>query len=423
MTARRWVSRAAHAALLATSAVAVGLAGHAAVNVARWRRPTPADAEPLENLAVTVVVPARNEAARISSCLQALLTQQGVPQFRVVVVDDNSEDSTGHIVSEFAVDARLSLISGKQRPAGWLGKNWACHQGAQYALTDPTHQPAVLVFVDADVELAPDAISCAVNVARRSGLDAVCPYPHQVCGSVTERVMQPLLQWSFLTTLPLRLAERSSRPSLTAANGQFFVVTAARYRLAGGHERIRSQVLDDVALMRAVKAAGGRGGVVDGTTLAQCRMYSGAAELTAGYAKSLWSMAPNPAGSLGIAALLFAVYSGPAVAAVAGARVAWVAVAAGWTSRLITDRATGYRVWPDALTHPIAIAAFSALTVKSVIGHARGTLRWKGRPISDEPSAGGRSLDPGMTTGSSAAGLSAVADASTTATGANPWPR
>ena len=92
-----------------------------------------------------------------------------------------------------------------------------------------------------------------------------------------------------MTTLPLRLAETSPRPSLTAACGQFVVVRRDALERAGGVAAIRGAVLDDIALVRAIKAAGGRGGFVDGTDLASCRMYAGWPELRAGYGKSLWA--------------------------------------------------------------------------------------------------------------------------------------
>ena len=132
--------------------------------------------------------------------------------------------------------------------------------------------------------------------------------------------MQPLLQWSILTTLPLRLAERSHRPSLAAANGQFIVVRRAAYVRAGGHAP--DAVLDDLALVRAIKQGGGRGGVVDGTSLATCRMYDGWAELRDGYGKSLWSAFGGPLGSGGVVGALSLAYVVPAFAALRGLELA-----------------------------------------------------------------------------------------------------
>ena len=103
-----------------------------------------------------------------------------------------------------------------------------------------------------------------------------------------ERLVQPLVPWLWATTLPVRIAERSPRPSLAAATGQFLVLTRRGYDRAGGHAAVRGEVLEDIALLRAVKRAGGRGGPVDGSRLASCRMYDGWPALRDGYAKSMW---------------------------------------------------------------------------------------------------------------------------------------
>jgi hypothetical protein len=193
--------------------------------------------------------------------------------------------------------------------------------------------------------------------------------------------VQPLLQWSWLTTLPLRLAERSSRPSLTAASGQFVVVRRDALERAGGFAAVRTAVLDDIALVRAIKASGGRGGVVDGTALATCRMYEGWAQLREGYRKSLWAAfgsAPRASGVLGLLGLTYVL---PPLAALRGSRVGALGYAAGVTSRLIAARRTGGRAFPDALAHPLSVGVFGYLTVTSLIARRRGELRWKGRPI------------------------------------------
>src|SRR5205807_5961315 len=132
-------------------------------------------------------------------------------------------------------------------PSGWLGKPHACWHLARAATG------TVLVFVDADVVLAPDAVAGAVSLLRNEGLAFVSPYPRQLAGSWLERLVQPLLQWSWLAFLPLRLAERGHRPSLANANGQLLVVDTAAYRRAGGHASVRAEVVDDVALARSLR--------------------------------------------------------------------------------------------------------------------------------------------------------------------------
>jgi len=356
---------------------------HAAVNAVLLRRP-PAEPPPVHRR-VSVLLPLRDEAGRVGPCLRALLAQEGVPGLEVVVLDDASTDGTGEVVRAVAGDnPRVRLVTGAPLPPGWLGKPYACAQLAEHA--DPASE--VLVFLDADVVLARHAVAATLAVLDEpgAGLDLVSPYPRQLTGTPGERLVQPLLQWSWLTFLPLRLAERSPRPSLSAANGQLLAVRRAAYARAGGHAAVAGEVVEDVALLRAVKRAGGHGGVVDGTALATCRMYASWGELRDGYTKSLWAAFGSPAGGAAAVGLLAALYVVPAVAALGGSRVGLAGYAAGVAGRVVSARATGGRAWPDALAHPVSVAALGWLTARSWRARRRGELRWKGRVLA----AGGR---------------------------------
>jgi hypothetical protein len=350
---------------------------HAALNVALLRRP-PADPPPVGR-PVTVVVPARDEEDQIGGCLAALLDQRGVPDLRIVVVDDGSSDGTADVVSA-VTDPRVRLLRAAAPPPGWLGKPHACATGAA------TADDGVLVFVDADVRLFPDAVAGAVAVLDERGLDLVSPWPRPVAHGLAERLVQPLAPWLWATTLPLRLAERSGRPSLAAANGQFLVLTAGGYRRAGGHAAVRGEVLEDIALLRAVKRAGGRGVPIDGSRLAACRMYDGWPALRDGYAKSLWAaVGGNPVASAAAAGGLTAVWVVPVLAALRGSRAGLVGWLAGAAGRAVVAGATGSRVWPDALAHPVSVLVFDVLMARSVAGHRRGTLTWRDRRLPAAP--------------------------------------
>lgn len=370
-------------ALAALVAAVAGLTAHTVVNARRLRRPPPATVdEP-----VSVLVPMRDEATNAGACVETLLAQDVAD---VVVLDDGSTDGTADVVrAAGAGDPRLRLVTGTPPPDGWLGKPHACARLAAAARPGST----VLVFVDADVRLAPGAVAAAVAELRRAGVGLLSPYPRIHTGTVGERLVQPLLQWSWLTFLPLRAMERSPRPSLAAAGGQFLVVDRAAYTAAGGHAAVRGEVLEDVALARAVKRTGGRIALADGSRLADCRMYTSWRELADGYGKSLWASFGSPAGAAAVVGGLTVLYVVPPVLAVIGAALRTPTLAGAGTAayllgvagRVVSARATGGRAWPDALAHPVSVALFGGLVARSYRLKRRGTLRWRGRPVEVSP--------------------------------------
>ncbi|MGW3602628.1 glycosyltransferase [Micromonospora sp. NPDC005161] len=370
-------------ALLLTVAA---LTGHTWVNASRWlRRPTDRPDEVGEPVAV--LLPLRDEAARVAPCLRALLAQRGVPGLRIVVLDDGSTDGTADVVRAVAGgDPRVTLLTGVAPPPGWLGKPHACWQLATRA--DPA--ATALVFVDADVALAPHAVAAAVTELRAARATLLSPYPRIVVTTAADRLVQPLLQWLWLTFLPLRAMERSPRPSLAAAGGQFLVLDRAGYTAAGGHAAVADKILEDVELARAVKRAGGRIALADGSRLATCRMYDDWPQLRDGYSKSLWASFGHPGAATAVVASLLLLYTAPplvtVVALAAGAPVVAAVGLAGYllgvAGRVLTARATGGRWWPDALAHPVSVVVLGWLTSRSYHLRKQRRLTWRGRPVS-----------------------------------------
>ena len=356
MRVMRNVVRAAAAGAAAATALSL-------LNLRHLRTPTGATSD----ARISVLVPARDEAQRIGPTLRSLQRLRGVAQ--ILVLDDNSSDGTADLVRA----AGLALIAGTQEPPpGWLGKPWACQRLAEAATGD------VLAFIDADVELAADAAVQAAGLL--ADVDLVCPYPRQVTHGWLQRLVQPLLQWSWLTFLPLRLSETAQHPLLSAGNGQFLVARRDAYFDAGGHAAVRDQVLEDLALVRRFKAAGHRVAMADGTQMATCHMYSSDADLAAGYTKSLHAAFGPP-----VVLLLGFLYVLPPVAALlARDRRTRLAGLAGYTvavaGRVVVARRTGQPV-PDAAAHPASIVALAGLYARSVLANRRGTITWRGRTL------------------------------------------
>ncbi|MCA9035656.1 MAG: glycosyltransferase [Planctomycetaceae bacterium] len=200
---------------------------------------------------VSVIVPARNEAAGIQTALRTILKSEGV-RLQVIAVDDRSTDATGRLMDEVAAeDPRLQVIHIDSLPAGWLGKNHAMHIGARNATGE------YLLFTDGDVVYEPLAICSAVRFLRENRLQHLCLLPRMIPGGVIENCVVAFFGLIFAVGVQLQLI-RTRMPFSYAGVGAFNLIDAAFYRQIGGHQPIAMDVLDDVMLGRMVKSNGGR---------------------------------------------------------------------------------------------------------------------------------------------------------------------
>ena len=312
---------------------------------------------------VDVLIPMRNEEENVEGCLKSVLNSELLDVSKVFVLDDGSNDSTAELIGQFKVDKLI----GTQPPTGWLGKVWACHNLAQVG------KGKYLVFIDADVRLHPYAIASAITKMNKFGWDFISPYPRQISGSFLEKLIQPLLQWSWLASVPLRIAEKFPNRSMTIANGQFFIVKRSAYNTSGGHASIPNEVLDDLELARLLISKGFKGGVADGSAVASCRMYKNNSQLIDGYTKSLWKAFGGQFGTLIAIFLLY--FTGISPYLGIGAPASFI-----FLSRVLAALKT--RSNPAyAFLHPISILVLLYLIVLSSIRKSRGTLQWRGRAI------------------------------------------
>jgi cellulose synthase/poly-beta-1,6-N-acetylglucosamine synthase-like glycosyltransferase len=320
---------------------------------------------------VAILIPMRNERRNVDGVLTSILRSQGMPRCEIVVYDDQSTDGTGELLGGYPI----RVIKGDTPPAGWLGKNYALAR-----LSEST-DAEILVYLDADVRVTSDAIASAISAMERYRWDFISPYPRQISETLLERLFQPLLQWSWLASVPLRFAERGKHVSMVVANGQFFVLRRDAYRAINGHNGISSDVLDDLALAKKLVKSGFHGSVAEGSEVAECRMYNSAQELIDGYTKSLWRAFGSPLSAATFASILFLTSVLPFIDGLRGFLVGWVGYALSALSRIIAALRT--RTLPNmALLHPISILILLYLLVLSFFRRSRGTLHWRGRTVS-----------------------------------------
>lgn len=228
---------------------------------------------------VSVVVPARNEAARIARCLDGLRAQQR-PLTEVIVVDGHSTDATPALVQAAAeLDPRFRLLEEPPRPAGRVGRPWAIAAGCAAALGE------WVLVVDADTAPRAGMVAGAVVAARRLGLDAVSFAPRIMAPGAGARWLQP----SLLTTLVYRFGP----PNLSApadrvmANGQCMLMRREVLERAGGYGVASDSYCDDIRMARHLAARGARVGFLDGPRLLDVTMYPTARETWRAWPPSL----------------------------------------------------------------------------------------------------------------------------------------
>jgi chlorobactene glucosyltransferase len=232
---------------------------------------------------VTIVVPARNEAVNIEACV-ASLTDSDYPDFEVVVVDDRSDDGTADLVRAMEIgDARrLEVITGEKLPDGWLGKPWACWQGAQEAHGE------LILFTDADTVHRSDLLERAVRAQEEDDADLLSLTGRQLMETFWERLVQPQVFFSMtLRFYDIEGAVRRKRWRSVVANGQFMLFRREAYQAIGGHEAVREEVVEDVALARLVVRSGHHLSVRMAESTFATRMYRSLSELVEGWSKNM----------------------------------------------------------------------------------------------------------------------------------------
>jgi glycosyltransferase involved in cell wall biosynthesis len=248
-----------------------------------------------QNLAVSVIIPARNEEVCLALCLESLVAQAGV-DFEVIVVDDASTDRTVEIAKTFASPAAVlhlrptvSVISAPALPDGWTGKNNAMTAGAKNA------RGKWLLFTDADTVHKPGSLARAVAEAEHQGAALLSYSPEQEVRTFWEKAVMPVIFAELAVTYPPgKVSDPAS--AVAAANGQYLMISRHTYDAVGGHARVASDLLEDVAMARLVKSSGEKILFRYGGDAIKTRMYRSWEQMQEGWTKNLALLFRRPIG-------------------------------------------------------------------------------------------------------------------------------
>ncbi len=322
-------------------------------------------------LTVSVIVPARNEEACLTDCLQSLVAQTGVA-FEIIVVDDHSTDHTREIAASFPA---VRVIEAGPLPEGWTGKNNAVTTGARAARGE------WLLFTDADTLHLPGSLATALKEVQEDGADLLSYSPEQIAVTFWEMATLPVVfaelarQYS-----PSKVSDPAS--SIAAANGQYILIRRETYDAVGGHAAIAGSILEDVALAQTVKSSGRKIRFRYGANAVRTRMYRNYRQLRDGWTKNLALLFPSP-GWLALKSLLLWIFPWAALSLTlaGGAKNPWwnTIVLVGLLWSMARLRRSNFNFAMTLLGALFGMPMFAYLLLRSKRAHANGNVTWKGR--------------------------------------------
>ncbi|MEG3582261.1 MAG: glycosyltransferase [Chloroflexota bacterium] len=348
-----------------------------------------AKSEPLisekEEALVSILIPARNEQENIKRCLYSLFDQD-YNNIEIIVLDDESDDDTFSLVKKISQeDNRLRVVKGTSVPKSWTGKNWACHQLSKLAKGD------FYLFVDADTKLQATLINETISEMKRSDIDLISLFPKRITSTLVDKIISITIGWLIFSCLPLLLANKN--PMFSSAFGQFLLFRRGAYKSIGGHEGIKSKILDDFELGRSITRNGLVLKLFDGTDRISTFSYSSEKEALDGFSKSIFPFFNNRIMPFLILWVLFLSSSMIPFIVLFGdlvdirlSRSKEVMTYLIWGSLTISWVISSYRSKQGityGLLFPIVTIVTALLGIFSVLSFAYRNVRWKDRNVID----------------------------------------
>ncbi len=338
--------------------------------------------EPTARL-VSVLIPARNEELGIAAAVGSIAANTW-RELEVIVMDDHSSDQTAAIVQSLAKsDPRIHLASSPELPPSWNGKQHACWQAAQLAQGD------LLLFMDADVRLQPDAIERYVAQFDQRRTALLSGFPNQEQGTLSEAMLIPLMYVVLLGYLPLDQMRTSLKPGFGAGCGQLFMAKQEAYFACGGHQAIAGSRHDGLKLPRTFRAAGLMTDLFDASDIASVRMYRGWREVTRGLLKNATEGIASPNLIVPFSVLLIGGFTAPILFFAHALFYGWkplptillgAATLLSFLPRALIARRLGHAPL-GVILNPLAILLFVLLQWFALVRQAAGlgTVAWRGR--------------------------------------------
>jgi glycosyltransferase involved in cell wall biosynthesis len=323
---------------------------------------------------VSVIIPARNEDACLGACLESLVGQTGAA-FEIIVVDDHSCDRTREIAASFAAATAdtVRVIEAGPLPSGWTGKNNAVATGARAA------RGAWLLFTDADTVHLPGSLARALAEALENGAAMLSYSPEQIAVRFWEMATLPVIFAELARQYPPKKVSDPGLP-IAAANGQYILVRREAYDAIGGHAAIAGEILEDVALARAVKASRRKIRFRYGADIVRTRMYRNFRQLREGWTKNLALLFPKP-GRLAVKTLILWAIPWAALALRVVTKKWWwdVVLVAALLYITMRLRRANFDLIMEFLGALFGMPMFAYLLLRSKRAHAQGKVGWKGR--------------------------------------------
>jgi chlorobactene glucosyltransferase len=345
-------------------------------------KPLPADSKRKKWPFVSILIPARNEETRITTCIRSLL-KQDYPYYEILVLDDRSTDRTFNVVKAYAKrNNRLKIFGGKELPQGWIGKPWACYQLSKKARGE------WLFFTDADTWHSPEMLKRTVQMAEQKKADVLSLFTRQITKTWMEILVVPVMAFSLLSFLPARrsLNQKSYFSKFAGVSGQFLFIRQRVYEAFGGHQVVKNEIVEDLNFGKQVVKRGYRLVYGDGSDFSFCRMYTNAKEVWEGFSKNFFpGVGYHPTYMLN--ALIVLLLDGAIPFMVLGfgpnSVLFWPALALSTVVLIIRARqALHYGFHKGSvLFHPIGCWLFALIGLNSVRWFWFGGGHWKGRTL------------------------------------------